>query len=547
MKKAILILLSLLPTSRAVHAQIDWGAYSQSFPDDATDDPATVALILAIPMDNNSFWERNGNSPHFFELTKDSAFQQARRWVLPTDLVARTTFDTAQAHFFLHGVNPANADAYQYRVLEYPTNRVVVPWHAIDRFTDSALIESSGLPKMAYLGGYKAPLDHTLIVDVRKIGTSQIVATSLISWVSIKPVITNVYTSDNLDAFLKKLQYPWARENNPGGASPASDPLKLPATDNNLILFLGAKIYHKEQVQYELSRDGRVVIPWKDNDYDNSFTWLKDNAPGAYRLRVRYAVQPQHVREFDFAVSPAWYQSRSFRSMVGVFVLACLGAVVFLVLFFRQKQKARRELANKTKLQLELKTIYAQLNPHFVFNALNSIQGLINKRDIEGANNYLSDFARLMRESLTNSNKGEISLYEEIQGLDTYLRLEQLRFGFSYQITLDDAIQPYDSGIPALLLQPLVENAVKHGVSTLGEAGVIDIRFEKSGDAMVVRIADNGKGFVKAPTSGLGLKLTRDRIELLKKLNQEQPIQLEIMPRPSAGTEIILRFNHWFA
>lgn len=200
------------------------------------------------------------------------------------------------------------------------------------------------------------------------------------------------------------------------------------------------------------------------------------------------------------------------------------------------------------KLQLELKTIYAQLNPHFVFNALSSIQGLINQQDIQGANNYLSDFARLMRESLTNSNKEEISLHEEIRGLETYLKLEQLRFGFAYQISLDDSIQRYDSSIPALLLQPLVENAVKHGVSTLGKDGRVDIHFDRNGDTMIVRIADNGKGFLsETPSTGFGLKVTRDRIKLMNELNRSQPIQLEITPRSPLGTEIILRFNHWFA
>ncbi len=543
MKKEILFLLLLFLATRGVCAQIDWGDYSQSFPDGTTDDPSTVALILAIPKDNNSFWSLNADSRHYADLARDSSFQQVRH-----NLVARTTFDTAQAHFFLHGVNLENASSYRFRVMEYPTKRVLVPWQRIDRFTDSTLIKSSTLPRMAYLGGYKAPLGRSLIMDVRKVGSQKMATASLISWVPIKPVITSVYTSDNLDAFFKKLQYPWAREDVTDHTVQTSDLLTLPSPNNNLILLLGAKIYHKEQVQYELSRDGRIVIPWKENDYDNSFIWLKDNEPGAYRLKIRYAIQPTHVKEYRFVVEPTWYQSRNFRIMSGIILLVVVGAIYLLFLFIRQKQKSRRELANKTKLQLELKTIYAQLNPHFVFNALGSIQSLINKRNIEGANSYLSDFARLMRESLTNSNREEISLHEEIQGLETYLRLEQLRFGFKYRIIVDKTINPYDSGIPALLLQPLVENAVKHGVSALGKDGQIDIRFDRTSDIMIVGIADNGKGFVaRAPASGFGLKLTRDRLELLNQLNKEQLIQFEVTPQKPSGTEITLRFNHWFA
>ena len=533
--------------ARAVQAQIERGAYSHSFPDNALDDPAAVAIVAAIPKPNDSFWNLTANPTEaYYQLSDDPTAGR----VPMENIVARTSFDTAQVHFFMHGINLKNAAEYQFRVTEHPGARVLVPWKNIDQFMDPEFVENSGPPKIAYLGAYKAPLGHTIVVEVRKINTRQIVAASLISWVSIKPEVIYVYTSENMEAFLRKLQYPWARarERNPKEANSSSDSLKLPSPNNNLILFFSTKIYDKEQLQYELIRNERVVTPWKINDYDNGFIWLKDKEPGVYRLNIRYSVQPQHVREYDFEVEPAWYQSTGFRTMLAVFVAACLGAVYFLLLFIRQKQKSNRELANKTKLQLELKTIYAQLNPHFVFNALSSIQGLINKQDIQGANNYLADFARLMRESLTNSNKEEISIHEEIQGLETYLKLEQLRFGFAYQIGLDDSIQRYDSNIPALLLQPLVENAVKHGVSALGKEGRVDIHFDRNGDTMIVRIADNGKGFpAETPSTGFGLKLTRDRIKLMNELNRSQPIRLEITPRLPLGIEITLRFNHWFA
>ncbi|MPR36965.1 sensor histidine kinase [Salmonirosea aquatica] len=545
MKKAVLFLLLLLTTAQAVRAQIDWGAYSQSFPDGALDDPATVAIIAAVPKPNDSFWIITANPTEaYYKFSDDPSSQQ----VPMEHIIARNSFDSAPVHFFLHGVNPQNASGYQFRVREYPDARVLVPWKNADRFTDSSLVKSSGLPAMTYLGGYKAPLGHTIIVEVRQTNPQRIIGVSVIRWVSIKPNITNVYTSDNLDAFLKKLQHPWASQSDPAHESRPSGLLKLPAPHNNLILYLGADIIDKEQLQYELRKNGRVMIPWKNNDFENSFIWLKDNEPGVYQLHIRYAVQPQHVTDYDFEVEPAWYQSLSFKIMLGIFLAACFGAVYFMLLFIRQKQKASRELAKKTRLQLELKTIYAQLNPHFVFNALSSIQGLINQQDIQGANRYLADFARLMRESLTNSSREEISLHEEVQGLETYLKLERLRFGFTYQISLDDAIQPYESSIPALLLQPLVENAVKHGASALGKAGQVDIRFEKRDEMMIVRISDNGKGYPdEASTGGFGLKLTRDRIELMNQLNPVQPIQLEITARSPAGTEVILRFNHWFA
>jgi len=118
--KKIIVHVLLVFTTRVVFGQIDWGTYSQSFPHSATNDPSTVALMMAIPTANNSFWTRDANSRHFFDLARDSSFQRLR----PASLVARTTFDTARAQFFLHGVNPKNADAYQFRVTKYPTNQL---------------------------------------------------------------------------------------------------------------------------------------------------------------------------------------------------------------------------------------------------------------------------------------------------------------------------------------------------------------------------------------------------------------------------------------
>lgn len=525
-------------TIHTSYAQIDWGAYSHSFPEGATDDPATVALFVAIRKDNNAFWFANESSKHFEAVAKDSAIQFLR----PEDIVARTTFDTAKVHFFLHGVNAGNARRYEFRVVEYLTRRVIVPWKAVDRFTDSTLTSSMDMPRMAYLGGYKAQAGDMLIVDVRYASSGRVLARSLVAWEWIRPVVTNIYTSDNFEAFLKRLQYPWAAESNEQKPFTGS----VPSTNTNIIFLLKADILRKEQVQYAVMRNGEIFVSWHDNDYDNGFVWLKDYPPGKYVLKIRYPVQPEHVADYTFTVTPAWYQSSLFRIAAVIAGLVFLGAFLFLMLFIQQRRKNRQELFNKTKLQLELKAVYAQLNPHFIFNALSSIQGLVNKQDLDGANRYLSDFARLMRESLNNSNKDEVSIHEEVQVLHTYLALEQLRFGFQYAIHTDEAINVYETAIPSLLLQPLVENAVKHGVSSCREDGVVNIKFKRFGHAMVVVISDNGKGMENHAGNGFGLKLTFDRIKLLNELKPEQRIHFEVNGAIPSGTQITLTFNYWF-
>ncbi|TAE30779.1 MAG: histidine kinase [Cytophagales bacterium] len=533
-----LVLCFLMPG--LLYAQIDWGAYSQSYADNVLKKPQTVGLILTIRKANNSFWTVKENSVHFNLVDSNGLFRANRRL---TEIVARTTFDTARAHFFLHGVNRENADSYQFRVLQYPGWKELVPWRVISQFTDSTLNKQAAMPQMAYLGGYKAPLGSMIIMDVRRKGQEQIMGTSMVAWEKIQPAVSSIYTSDDLDVFLQKLQYEWARTRSIPFYT--TKDLQLPTTNTQLVYTLNAEIYTKDQVQYQLIRDGGVVRPWGNNEYDNSFIWLNNLTPGQYQLQIRYTAQPQHVTECTFAIAPAWYQT---KWAIGGMIIGLDGLLLFGYLFVRQRRRTRQEMANKQKAQLELRALYAQLNPHFVFNALSSIQGLINRQDLNGANEYLSDFARLMRESLTNSGNEETPLRRELQTMDTYLRLEQLRFGFAYNVQVDKGLDLFSTNTPSLLWQPLLENAVKHGVSTLQEAGRIEVNLEKEGNSLIVSIIDNGKGYEATDsTTGFGLKLTRERIALLNKLNAQQPILLAFSHRVPLGTTATLTFTDWLA
>nr|WP_295922888.1 histidine kinase [uncultured Dyadobacter sp.] len=538
MKNITLFLLAGIAALSPARAQINWSDYSQSFPGGIRKTPSTVALMLAIRKENDAFRQIREKSAHFDALAKDPYFRRLR----PRDMITRTTFDTANAQFFLHGVNPQNAHAFRFRVTEYPGNRILVPWNEISSFTDSTVIRSSGFPEMAYLGGYKARPGALLIMDVSKVEDNRIVATSLVAWESVRPEITGIYTSETLDEFFRQLQSPWL----PDSQSPGSFPsvLTVPSTNTNLIFALQNGVFGRKQIEYQLLRDGRVYSDWRHNAYDGNFVWIKDIPPGQYVIKIRYSAQPSHTTEYAFNIVAVWYRTVQVRMLAGILVASVL---VLSFLLIRQRRKARQQEMNRTRLQLELKAIYAQLNPHFIFNALNSIQGLVNKQDIKGANSYLSDFARLTRDSLLHSQKSEIALHEEIQTLDTYLKLEKLRFGFEYSITVDPAINAYETNIPALLLQPLVENAVKHGVASLGAEGKIELTVGQSGRMMIVKLTDNGKGLTEAkPATGLGLKLTRDRIELLNQLHQDWQLSLTIGNAAPQGAQIMLTFNHWF-
>jgi hypothetical protein len=414
---------------------------------------------------------------------------------------------------------------------------------------------------MTYLGGYLNQVGNNLIVDVRKKGTTKIILSVVVEWGSLRPVLLNIYSVSELNDFINRLRIPgtghmtskerskWQihySANQLDANTSLPKKMKVASTENNLIFYLKASIYSKNQLEYGLIKDNKIIRSWGVNDYDHSFIWLKNLKPGEYILRMRYSIQRKNVTEYPFVIEPEWYQTTLFKFIIGLLIISYLGFVIYLIPSLRQKHKAKEELAKKEKLQLELKAIYAQLNPHFVFNALSSIQGLINKKDIEGANMYLSDFARLMRDSMTNNNKEQTSLNQEIITLETYLKLEQLRFGFKFEIKTSD-VNIYETEIPSLLLQPLIENAVKHGVSSLKEDGFVNLLFSKANNDMMVEIRDNGEGFViNEVENGYGLKLTRDRIKLLNQIMNGQSIELRIKGNTPSGTIVSLQFKNWF-
>ena len=556
MKRIILFLTFNFILAQTVNAQINWGDYMRISRTDNNINSSVVSLIVAIHNNNDSYGEANNTTALYESLSKDPLFLANRS----KNFIARNTFDTTKAQFFLNGVFKSNANEYEFRVVENQT-KIVIPWSNIKEFSTDTIPTSSGLQCMAFLGGYKTKLGNTILVDVRKKGSKKILTSAIVRWVPISPILLNIYTANELNEFLKRLKQAGSnrlslKEKNKWKHQYPADQLddvaslpkklKLASTENNLIFYLRANINSKDQIEYEIIRDKKVFRSWNINEFDNSFIWLKNLLPGEYLLKMRYSIQRKNVTEYPFVIETPWYQTAIFKIIIGIIIASYLGFVIYLILVLRQKHKAKEELAKKEKLQLELKAIYAQLNPHFVFNALSSIQGLINKQDIQGANMYLSDFARLMRDSMTNNNKEQTSLKEELITLETYLKLEKLRFGFQYHININD-INVYETEIPFLLLQPLIENAVKHGVSTLKENGIVDLTFSKTNNDMIVTIQDNGGGFVfKEDVNGYGLKLTKDRIKLLNQIMNEQSIELQISGNIPSGTLVSLIFKNWF-
>jgi len=228
-------------------------------------------------------------------------------------------------------------------------------------------------------------------------------------------------------------------------------------------------------------------------------------------------------------------------------IIGGLCGAIFVAILNNRKRKAKKkideEIKQKQTAQLQLNSVRSQLNPHFLFNALAGIQNLMNKNDTENANKYLSKFARLTRNVL--ESKELISLTEEKTLLYDYLQMEQLRFGFQYTINTQADLDTENIEIPAMLLQPLVENAVKHGITEKGKDGEIAISFEKQVSNLLLKITDNGSGFDATQTyDGLGLALSKNRISLLNTVYKDTPFILNIQSDTN-GTTITITLSQW--
>jgi LytS/YehU family sensor histidine kinase len=200
---------------------------------------------------------------------------------------------------------------------------------------------------------------------------------------------------------------------------------------------------------------------------------------------------------------------------------------IFLFIGFRNRQRIKqnqKELLLKAKISdVELKALRLQMNPHFIFNSLNSIGDYIQKNDTDKADYYLTKFAKLMRGILENSEEKEIPIASEIKMLELYMQLEASRLDnkFTYEFKIDEDIDIEAILIPPLILQPFVENSIWHGMKDKVGNGKIIIEITKENKMLNFGIEDNGVGrslAKKGDQKSYGMKITKDRLEVLNKL-----------------------------
>ncbi|HQV50632.1 MAG: tetratricopeptide repeat protein [Flavobacteriales bacterium] len=197
--------------------------------------------------------------------------------------------------------------------------------------------------------------------------------------------------------------------------------------------------------------------------------------------------------------------------------------------WFVTDRKRRAERFEKEAATLETQALRSQMNPHFIFNALNSINAFVQKNDQDSATSYLSKFARVMRLVLENSRHAEVPLNDDLEALRGYLDLERMRMEkkFDFTITVDQTIDPEEVMVPPLVVQPFVENAIWHGMAGKEGKGHITLSVARRGSQMVWTIEDDGAGrHAKKEASplgqpmkktSLGTAITRSRLDLVQK------------------------------
>lgn len=264
----------------------------------------------------------------------------------------------------------------------------------------------------------------------------------------------------------------------------------------------------------------------------------EDLQPGDYIYTIKpYQDAPrERWLEYPFTILKPWWWQTPFLIGEAVFLTLFLAGFAFAIYRNGARKKERRLLLQQQLTEAELKAIRAQLNPHFLFNALSSIQNLVSQHQNEKAQTYLNKLSKLLREVLSVSERQFHELEAELQLTSLYLELEQLRYPFAFEIhqAQDGEDQTL---VPVMLLQPFVENAVKHAMAGQ-ENGKIDIFIKQAGHQLMIRTEDNGPGLPEKNEDSDGLRLSKERIRYLRSIYKDQ-VALSIKNKEGAGGAIV--------
>jgi ligand-binding sensor domain-containing protein len=328
----------------------------------------------------------------------------------------------------------------------------------------------------------------------------------------------------------------------------------IPFSKNSVsISFAGITSSEPTGVQYSYRLNNTDTI-WHSPSENNSVSFVK-LPPGNYQFQVKarlpYSDWGTPASVSFTILKPVW-QTWWFRFSI---IITTTGLVFIL---FRQRiQTIKKNSAIKRRLlETELKALRTQMNPHFIFNSLNSINRFILQNNRTQASEYLTKFSKLVRMILQNSQASLITLESELESLKLYLEMEALRFDnhFTYNISVSDELDSSVLRIPPLIIQPYVENAIWHGLMHKEEKGKLDIEVSQKNNFLFLKITDDGIGRKKAAElvsksaikhKSMGLRITAERIAIMQSGNDSpSPVVINDLVNAdgsAAGTEVIIK------
>jgi histidine kinase/YXYXY domain-containing protein len=348
----------------------------------------------------------------------------------------------------------------------------------------------------------------------------------------------------------------------PGKGSPIQKPveeindLELKYNQNNVAFNFAVIDYREPEATKYSTMLENYDNTWREAVNEKGSTYI-NVSPGTYVYRVR-AYNSEGVKTekaITIRIYPPWWQTWWSRTSV----ITLLAATFYLLIRWWLHRKFRHQLerAEKEKqlVELEMQALRSQMNPHFIFNSLNSINMFILENNKLQASEYLSKFSKLIRLILQNSQEAFIPLERELQALQLYLELESLRFDqkFEYKITIADSVDTTILKVPPLIIQPYVENAIWHGLMHKKEKGHLDIELSQEKEILICKIVDDGVGRIRAEElktksasyhKSMGAKITESRIAMAQVNGTAQSVEIRDLvyaDGSAAGTEVVLK------
>ncbi len=308
---------------------------------------------------------------------------------------------------------------------------------------------------------------------------------------------------------------------------------------------------HPNDIQYRFRLNNSEWSPWASESKQN----LAGLAYGPHYFSAQsrnYRWQESDITTFRFFIDSPIYEKTWFQLAVlgGVLLLVGGYALTYIRRVKQKNEEEKKRLQMKNHLlSLEQKALRLQMNPHFIFNALNGIKAM-GTSNPQRMNTTINTFAVLLRETLENSRKDYITLDQEIQTLKHYIEIEKLMASkpFTYSIDVDSDLDPEEILIPPMLIQPFVENAVRHGILKGSRAGKLKIQFNTSEEFLHCTVVDNGQGIfqsqkTKAKTDhqSMALTVTRERLESISGKDSLHIEEIKNKNKTVAGTQIAFK------